>query len=938
VKPGVKRSVLGDVKWFGGHNARHAGENDYGFLSTPGGDVYVHRSQILSPPEALTEGTKVVFVYVDGKRGRPAAGSVRALSLMSEEDLLALFRESESSVRQEALKRLISSGAKETLLEIIGDDQGPLPPGQALAALKRLDSGQLLSPRVSRALSQLSPADKMDLYCGSPQPQFLAERIAGLLNESQENSAPLRQRILERLSKRALVLLLKCSTGLLTEGDFSILRESLGTRDLLCPEAAFLRGRLSADKRLELLCELDTLSGFDDEALETVREALALESVPTKTLDAVWARFAPKSKDSPLYPFLPGALKRAIWRETQLPALPIALRRRALVREKDFMPRADWLALAIRMTIGADDPREVEELLEVLPTEGLVSFALTRGELPPYEKEILRAVSLVSAEAPLSGALEQFWRQFPPSSPKDPFFDFAPSLLKARICKNYYSLFKDGLGSLFASLAKAAVSLPAPDVYERLDEKDSDLAAYWAKDDSESEMARMLSARAAEKATKQFYERAGLSVEDVSIGQLAGESSDWITHDLLVDSRVAVDVKNARRPVNNKNFYVEHTVPQFKVVRRNENVRIAGILSPYLKLEYIKCPYSAPFKIADVVFLGETSRDIMERLAATFDSPSFEVSRGYERTFPHWQFEYPRAWYRAFAADLQHLTSECEWPDGEEWNFVFDDSERLRALPALCVTGRPLPAALASHLSSWQRDFYSKMQRLAGNPPSLPGIFLTVLTDFIARLKGDPDDFSPQGYLPLLFAGNSETPAAFTLGTIDPLHLVHALVATLTILWENRRKTNLERFSSFKLSGLGLLQGREKQHSGWTTIIAYCGGIVYAKGDKGKVLLTPDGKPRSVMGKCGQSPLVIGQEQTCSACGKLVCGKCGFCSQHCQEQAFQELAESAKRESAHHSNRGFPGLDDGATVSIDWEIPIEAYEDEFRRYELRPDI
>jgi hypothetical protein len=34
--------------------------------------------------------------------------------------------------------------------------------------------------------------------------------------------------------------------------------------------------------------------------------------------------------------------------------------------------------------------------------------------------------------------------------------------------------------------------------------------------------------------------------------------------------------------------------------------------------------------------------------------------------------------------------------------------------------------------------------------------------------------------------------------------------------------------------------------------------------------------------KCGQSPLYVGQNESCNACGKLVCHQCGYCAKSCQ--------------------------------------------------------
>lgn len=565
--------------------------------------------------------------------------------------------------------------------------------------------------------------------------------------------------------------------------------------------------------------------------------------------------------------------------------------------------------------------------------EDALTVVLCRGALEPCENEALRAVAALSSTDSVSGILGRYWERFPPASPKDPFFPHATDALKAKVCKRHYSEFRAMLHGLFSSVTGAETSLKAETVYRELDERDEKIASHWAgRDDYEALLAKMLSARAAERAAKKFYEGTGSSVEDVSIRQLDGGSGDWTTHDLLVDSSVAVDVKNARRPVNGKKFYVEHTVPRFKLDRRATHVRIAGVLSPYLKYEYIRNPSNANFNVDDLVFLGETGRDSVDWLVSMFNSPTFEVARVYERTVPHWVFGYPQAWYRAFFEDLHRFASGCEWPEGDEWECVLDDAEKLGAIPALCAAGKPLPTAISSRLAGWQLDFYTRMQRLSGGSPQLPVVFLAVLTDFLEKLKGGNSKFSPKDYLPLLFAENPAYTVSYPLGAIDPLGLVVGLIKTLAILWDNRGKTNLENLSSFKFSGLGILQGREKDRREWKTVLAYCGGTVYQMDEDGNVILDSNGRPRSEKGKCGNAPLVIGVDANCPTCGKLVCGKCGFCSLPCQEREFAQRAEAERKKSEQARNRGFTGfggMDGGASR---WEeIPLEAYEDDFRR-------
>jgi cold shock CspA family protein len=572
------------------------------------------------------------------------------------------------------------------------------------------------------------------------------------------------------------------------------------------------------------------------------------------------------------------------------------------------------------------------------PADVMTAVSFMQG-IGPCEDEVFLALSALASAQLTPPSVEKFWAKFVPSEPKDRFFAIAPAEVKARYYENYFAAFRKSLGTLFSSVTSATTTLPAADVYGKLDERDELIAKEWTGKNeyavaiAAAIMAKMLSARAAEKAAKWFYEGVGASVEDVSIRQLEQQAGDWTTHDLLIDSTVPVDVKNSRRPVSGANFYVEHTIPRFKLDRQNVNVRIAGVLSPYLKYENIQKPGDASFKIPDLIFLGETSRSKIDQLVSEFSSSEFEVARAYEKTFPNWVFAYPEAWYRAFSEDVRRFADGCKWPEGDEWEYVLDDSERLAAIPALCVAGKPLPAAIASRLSGWQADFYLKLQSLVCHFPETPVIFFAVLTDFLGRLKTRDPDFSPKGYEPILYPENQRTGATFPsypLGAIDPLGLVASLIKTLSTLWEGKRNTDLERFSNFKFSGLGILQGRERNRRDWTTIIAYCGGIAYLMDNEGNVRLTPEGKPVGEKGKCGNVPLVVGDSATCPACGKLVCKKCGFCCLPCQERQFAERTERerAERQKAAVSDpMGYGSSSDPRWV----EVPLEAYENDYWR-------
>lgn len=225
--------------------------------------------------------------------------------------------------------------------------------------------------------------------------------------------------------------------------------------------------------------------------------------------------------------------------------------------------------------------------------------------------------------------------------------------------------------------------------------------------------------------------------------------------------------------------------------------------------------------------------------------------------------------------------------------------------------------------------------------PNIPDIFLTIISDFVEAVIDDRQDYSPSVYTPILFPKGDhyipwsaiDWPSArkrgFPLGAIDPLNLVANLVQTLTLLWENRSITALNEFSSFRFGGLGLLQARRNDDVEWTTILAYCGGTEYVKTEDGGIFLSEAGHP-TPKGKCGHTPLVLGNHQTCSSCQKLLCDRCGFCSVVCRDRAFQALAHDRnnvdRRQKDELANDGKPTIQ-----GPPWEeVPWGTYDDYFR--------
>lgn len=128
------------------------------------------------------------------------------------------------------------------------------------------------------------------------------------------------------------------------------------------------------------------------------------------------------------------------------------------VRVLSEMPDADLVALLV----------EAKEL----SAEDAVNIASIRGVIAPCENEVLQAVRALSAIAHSPGALEQFWVKFPPTSPRDPFFECAPMAAKSKMFKQLYASFLGALHTLFRSVNKVTYSLKADAEYSELTEDD----------------------------------------------------------------------------------------------------------------------------------------------------------------------------------------------------------------------------------------------------------------------------------------------------------------------------------------------------------------------------------------------------------------------------------------------------------------------------------
>jgi len=436
---------------------------------------------------------------------------------------------------------------------------------------------------------------------------------------------------------------------------------------------------------------------------------------------------------------------------------------------------------------------------------------------------------------------------------------------------------------------------PAVVAYSGLKDQDLALASEWAnaEKDDDFTMAKMLSARTAEKIAVKFYQSLGYEVNDVSIKQPVKAainppciySNDWKLFDLLLNDIISIDVKNARTPLNSKVTYVEHCVSKFKKNRNNQNVIMAGILSPYLKLDDIKNPRGMRYE-ADIKYLGETTALIYSKLEERFSKRFLKLSFTAMNFIPSWMFEFPEKFYEARnqcrlqlqAVSIKQIPTIAEC--------------RVNPIPAYLSSGITLPDIWKTDLRDWQIDFYSRIRPRDNAVITMPVLFLALLTHFLEAVTqvGKWKDYNPGQYRELLYSDvSTKENWQMPLGIFDPLGTIESFIETLSILWNNKEHTNLKEFELFKFNGVGLLEGKRLGKQKYETILAYCGGFIEGKG------------------KCGNNPLILGKHQSCPSCGKLICKKCGHCSATCLlcEDRMQNVSNDSEGVSAYHDLNHF---------------------------------
>ena len=202
-------------------------------------------------------------------------------------------------------------------------------------------------------------------------------------------------------------------------------------------------------------------------------------------------------------------------------------------------------------------------------------------------------------------------------------------------------------------------------------------------DPKDGDSGRLLSARSAEKIATDFYQSYGKAVEDISITQIDESNnpdSYWRDYDLNVDG-CHIDVKNSRRSQKSEDRYTEYCIPRFKTERRtNQEVRIAGVFSPYLwAFELLDEPVEH-HQDREIQFLGETTLEKQEALKREFngDLVYFSEPRPLSKYFlPPWIFE----------REIQFLGEQEALKREFNGDLVYFSEPRFRALSQIYLHG-----------------------------------------------------------------------------------------------------------------------------------------------------------------------------------------------------------------------------------------------------------
>ena len=360
------------------------------------------------------------------------------------------------------------------------------------------------------------------------------------------------------------------------------------------------------------------------------------------------------------------------------------------------------------------------------------------------------------------------------------------------------------------------------------------------------ELGRLISARKAEIASIEYLKIFDKDVTDVSITQLKKMSNDWKLYDIKTSDNL-YDVKNSRHSQMNNDTYTKFEIPKFKEKRAGDEVKILSVLS-----DYVLSNHEEENKITNHKILGITSKSSINKLVTYIDKKFaglIDLNILTTTTFfPGWIFDYPKSFYESKDNSVQ-LPKTIDIKKLPTWSAVY-----------LLEAGFDLDKKFSHEEIKIIKDIeeLKKTHNL-----TRPFIFYYVLGQLLKSIGNkEVYEFKSTFLKELLFKDiNKNSYAERPLGVYDPLKYIKNLILVFD---KYRTKISQENYDSYKLTHPQILCGNKGNES--ITIIAYCGGWI-DMGEKKK--------------PCGHATLVVGKNQRCEKCKKLICNECNHCSNNC---------------------------------------------------------
>lgn len=437
-------------------------------------------------------------------------------------------------------------------------------------------------------------------------------------------------------------------------------------------------------------------------------------------------------------------------------------------------------------------------------------------------------------------------------------------------------------------------------VCEQLDAEDFQLINLWqrsrfqdknAEKNERRELFSLLSlgyARLAEKLVLRYFHAQRLDAQDVSLWQLSGTGSLWKSCDIHAGQYF--DVKNATTFGSRKRHVF---VPKFKKVDAAD-VLIAGVISSpfseFVENRRRKKKFMGGRYVQYVrqTFLGFAALENLSHIQSTINGlpnrrQELQLSF-YENALPAWAFEAS---------------------DGIDLNRLHDGAKLLAREPMSIIslslaTRKDVPEFVLTGLNRGQREVFDRFRAAvekAGYTKATIAMF--AISEFIAwtidgrnavglirflRNLNSVEDFGSDRGSAWLSSKPDRRYEKYEIqidyrgsvcgGLYDPTSSIRDLFSLLEKCAVQIKNLEL-RFTHFDVPNPYILIGKD-QSGRAITLFAYCGG----KLDNGAW--------------CHHTPLIIGENDNCPSCHRLVCDDCDYCGDNCAAYHARKAERKAK--------------------------------------------